>query len=67
MKILAAGGTAVAIVAVVAVAGTMIKNHKDAFGGMKVETAAASLETTEAASESGEEKNIVEEQLCLKK
>ena len=59
MKILAAGGTAVAIVAVVAVAGTMIKNHKDAFGGMKVETAAASLETTEAASESGEEKNIV--------
>ena len=58
-KILAAGGTAVAIVAVVAVAGTMIKNHKDAFGGMKVETAAASLETTEAASESGEEKNIV--------
>ncbi|RHO05825.1 hydrolase Nlp/P60 [Clostridium sp. AF37-5AT] len=37
----------------------MIKNHKDAFGGMKVETAAASLETTEAASESGEEKNIV--------
>ena len=59
MKILAAGGTAVAIVAVVTVAGTMIKNHKDAFGGMKVETAAASLETTEAASESGEEKNIV--------
>lgn len=59
MKILAAGGTAVAIVAVVAVAGTMIKNHKDMFGGMKVETAAASLETTEAASESGEEKNIV--------
>ena len=59
MKILAAGGTAVAIVAVVAVAGTMIKNHKDAFGGMKVETAAASLETTEAVSESGEEKNIV--------
>ena len=59
MKILAAGGTAVAIVAVVAVAGTMIKNHKDAFGGMKVETAAASLETTETASESGEEKNIV--------
>lgn len=59
MKILAAVGTAVAIVAVVAVAGTMIKNHKDAFGGMKVETAAASLETTEAASESGEEKNIV--------
>lgn len=59
MKILAAGGTAVAIVAVVAVAGTMIKNHKDTFGGMKVETAAASLETTEAASESGEEKNIV--------
>ena len=59
MQILAAGGTAVAIVAVVAVAGTMIKNHKDAFGGMKVETAAASLETTEAASESGEEKNIV--------
>ena len=59
MKILAAGGTAVAIVAVVAVAGTRIKNHKDAFGGMKVETAAASLETTEAASESGEEKNIV--------
>ena len=59
MKILAAGGTAVAIVAVVAVAGTMIKNHKEAFGGMKVETAAASLETTEAASESGEEKNIV--------
>ena len=59
MKILAAGGTAVAIVAVVAVAGTMIKNHKDAFGGLKVETAAASLETTEAASESGEEKNIV--------
>ena len=59
MKILAAGGAAVAIVAVVAVAGTMIKNHKDAFGGMKVETAAASLETTEAASESGEEKNIV--------
>ena len=59
MKILAAGGTAVAIVAVVAVAGTMIKNHKDAFGDMKVETAAASLETTEAASESGEEKNIV--------
>lgn len=59
MKILATGGTAVAIVAVVAVAGTMIKNHKDAFGGMKVETAAASLETTEAASESGEEKNIV--------
>ncbi|MBD9227964.1 MAG: hydrolase Nlp/P60 [Clostridiales bacterium] len=37
----------------------MIKNHKDTFGGMKVETAAASLETTEAASESGEEKNIV--------
>ena len=59
MKILAAGGTAVAIVAVVAVAGTMIKNHKGTFGGMKVETAAASLETTEAASESGEEKNIV--------
>ena len=59
MKILAAGGTAVAIVAVVAVAGTMIKNHKDTFGGMKVETAAASLETTEAVSESGEEKNIV--------
>ena len=59
MKILAAGGTAVAIVAVVAVAGPMIKNHKDTFGGMKVETAAASLETTEAASESGEEKNIV--------
>lgn len=59
MKILAAGGTAVTIVAVVAVAGTMIKNHKDAFGGMKVETASASLETTEAASESGEEKNIV--------
>ena len=59
MKILAAGGTAVAIVAVVAVAGTMIKNHTGTFGGMKVETAAASLETTEAASESGEEKNIV--------
>ena len=59
MKILAAGGTAVAIVAVVAVAGTMIKNHKGTFGGMKVETAAASLETTEAVSESGEEKNIV--------
>lgn len=59
MKILAAGGTAVAIVAVVAAAGTMIKNHKDTFGGMKVETAAASLETTEAVSESGEEKNIV--------
>lgn len=59
MKILAAGGTAVAIVTVVAVAGTMIKNHKGTFGGMKVETAAASLETTEAASESGEEKNIV--------
>ena len=59
MKILAAGGTAVAIVAVVAVAGTMIKNHTDAFGGIKVDTAAASLETTEAASESGEEKNIV--------
>ena len=57
MKILAAGGTAVAIVAVVAVAGTI--NHKDTFGGMKVETAAASLETTEAVSESGEEKNIV--------
>ena len=59
MKILAAGGAAVAVVAVVAVAGTMIKNHKDTFGGMKVETAAASLETTEAVSESGEEKNIV--------
>ena len=57
MKILAAGGTAVAIVAVVAVAGTI--NHKDTFGGMKVEKAAASLETTEAVSESGEEKNIV--------
>ncbi len=37
----------------------MIENHKDAFGGMKVETAAASLETTEAASESRRRENIV--------
>lgn len=60
MKILMAGGAAVAVVAVVAVAGTVIGNHKDTFSrGMKVETAAASLETTEAASESAEERNIV--------
>ncbi|WP_242997998.1 C40 family peptidase [Desulfotomaculum sp. OF05-3] len=60
MKILAAGGAAVAVVAVVAVAGTVIGNHRDAFSrGMKVETAAASLETTEAASESTGERNIV--------
>ena len=60
MKILAAGGAAVAVVAVVAVAGTVIGNHRDTFSrGMKVETAAASLETTEAASESTEERNIV--------
>ena len=60
MKILAAGGAAVAVVAVVAVAGTVIGNHRDTFSrGMKVETAAASLETTEAASESTGERNIV--------
>lgn len=60
MKILMAGGAAVAVVAVVAVAGTVIGSHKDTFSrGMKVETAAASLETTEAASESAEERNIV--------
>ena len=60
MKILAAGGEAVAVVAVVAVAGTVIGNHRDTFSrGMKVETAAASLETTEAASESTGERNIV--------
>ena len=60
MKIFAAGGAAVAVVAVVAVAGTVIGNHRDTFSrGMKVETAAASLETTEAASESTEERNIV--------
>lgn len=60
MKILAAGGAAVAVVAVVAVAGTVIGNHKDTFSrGMKVETAAASLETTEAASDSSEERSIV--------
>ena len=60
MKILAAGGAAVAVVAVVAVAGTVIGNHRDTFfRGMKVETAAASLETTEAASESTGERNIV--------
>ena len=58
MKILAAGGAAVAVVAVVA--GTVIGNHRDTFSrGMKVETAAASLETTEAASESTGERNIV--------
>ncbi len=57
MKILAAGGAAVAVVAV---AGTVIGNHRDTFSrGMKVETAAASLETTEAASESTGERNIV--------
>ena len=51
MKILAAGGAAVAVVAVVAVAGTVIGNHRDTFSrGMKVETAAASLETTEFPS-----------------
>ena len=60
MKILAAGGAAVAVVAVVAVAGTVIGNHRDTFSrGMKIETAAASLETTEAASESSGERNIV--------
>ena len=60
MKILTAGGAAVAVVAVVAVAGTVIGNHRDTFSrGMKVETAAASLETTEAASESTGERNIV--------
>ncbi len=60
MKILAAGGAAVAVVAVVAVAGTVIGNHRDTFSrGMKVETAAASLETTEAVSESTGERNIV--------
>ena len=60
MKILAAGGAAVSVVAVVAVAGTVIGNHRDTFSrGMKVETAAASLETTEAASESTGERNIV--------
>ena len=60
MKILAAGGAAVAVVAVVAVVGTVIGNHRDTFSrGMKVETAAASLETTEAASESTGERNIV--------
>ena len=60
MKILAAGGAAVAVVAVVAIAGTVIGNHRDTFSrGMKVETAAASLETTEAASESTGERNIV--------
>ena len=60
MKILAAGGAAVAVVAVVAVAGTVIGDHRDTFSrGMKVETAAASLETTEAASESTGERNIV--------
>ena len=60
MKILAAGGAAVAVVAVVAVAGTVIGNHRDTFSrGMKIETAAASLETTEAASESTGERNIV--------
>ena len=60
MKILAAGGAAVAVVAVVAVAGTVIGNHRDTFSRvMKVETAAASLETTEAASESTGERNIV--------
>ncbi len=60
MKIFAAGGAAVAVVAVVAVAGTVIGNHRDTFSrGMKVETAAASLETTEAASESTGERNIV--------
>ena len=60
MKILAAGGAAVAVVAVVAVAGTVIGNHRDTFSrGMKIETAAASLETTEAVSESTGERNIV--------
>ena len=60
MKMFAAGGAAVAVVAVVAVAGTVIGNHRDTFSrGMKVETAAASLETTEAASESTGERNIV--------
>ena len=60
MKIFAAGGAAVAVVAVVAVAGTVIGNHRDTFSrGMKVETAAASLETTEAVSESTGERNIV--------
>ena len=60
MKILTAGGAAVAVVAVVAVAGTVIGNHRDTFSrGMKVETAAVSLETTEAASESTGERNIV--------
>lgn len=60
MKIFAAGGAAVAVVAVVAIAGTVIGNHKDTFSrGMKVETAAASLETTEAASDSSEERSIV--------
>ena len=60
MKILAASGAAVAVVAVVAVAGTVIGNHRDTFSrGMKVETAAASLETTEAVSESTGERNIV--------
>ena len=61
MKILAAGGAAVAVVAVVAVAGTVIGNHRDTFSrGMKVETAAASLETTEAVSEStGERKTTL--------
>ena len=60
MTILAAGGAAVAVVAVVAVAGTVIGNHRDTFSrGMKIETAAASLETTEAASESSGERNIV--------
>ena len=60
MKIFAAGGAAVAVVAVVAIAGTVIGNHKDTFSrGMKVETAAASLETTEAASDGSEERSIV--------
>ena len=60
MKILAAGGAAVAVVAVVAVAGTVIGNHRDMFSrGIKVETAAASLETTEAVSDSSEERSIV--------
>ena len=54
MKILAAGGTAVAIVAVVAVRGNHDQNHKDTFGGMKVGRRQRLLETTEAVSESGE-------------